>query len=141
MRWRKAGPAVLSLLTVALACCGGASPTAPSDSTLAASKPAASTADLAAAPARKAHAAMVASAEFQQPLSYDDLGASAFDALLLPGGHAPGMRPYLESADLQRVVASFFDTDRPVGDRVGRRPSRCSDCHIQSVSLGSNPVV
>jgi protease I len=68
----------------------------------------------AAAPARKAHAAMVASAEFQQPLSYDDLGASAFDALLLPGGHAPGMKVYLESTQLQALVVAQFAAHKPV---------------------------
>src|SRR5438045_8840077 len=41
--------------------------------------------------------------------------ASAFDALLLPGGHrARGMREYLESEILQRHVASFFDKEKPV---------------------------
>ena len=33
--------------------------------------------------------------------------ARRFDALLLPGGHAPGMREYLESAALQSAVAAF----------------------------------
>jgi len=36
--------------------------------------------------------------------------------LLLPGGHrARGMRDYLESAVLQRLVVAFFDADKPVG--------------------------
>ena len=34
---------------------------------------------------------------------------------MLPGGHAPGMRQYLGSAALQRQVAAFWSTGRPVG--------------------------
>jgi len=41
--------------------------------------------------------------------------ADEFDALLLPGGHAPGMRQYLGSAELQRRVGEFWALDRPVG--------------------------
>lgn len=69
---------------------------------------------MANAHARSAYAAMVASAAFQQPLRYADVQADAFDALLLPGGHAPGMRPYLESSVLQAQVARFFADDKPV---------------------------
>lgn len=68
----------------------------------------------AAANAREAHAAMVQSQAFQQPLRYDDIDAGQVDALLLPGGHAPGMRPYLESARLQALVAAHFAADKPV---------------------------
>src|SRR6266404_1126349 len=49
------------------------------------------------------------------PQRWDAIDASAFDALLLPGGHrARGMREYLESEILQRHVASFFDEEKPV---------------------------
>jgi putative intracellular protease/amidase len=58
---------------------------------------------------------MVASPEFQHPVAYDQIDATAYDALMLPGGHDKGMREYLESAALQKVVAYFFDHDRPVG--------------------------
>lgn len=63
---------------------------------------------------RAAYLETVRSAEFQQPISYGEIVAADFDALLLPGGHAPGMRPYLESALLQALVAEFFERDRPV---------------------------
>ena len=33
---------------------------------------------------------------------------------MLPGGHAPGMRSYLESATLQNHVLRFFANDKPV---------------------------
>jgi putative intracellular protease/amidase len=64
--------------------------------------------------ARVAHAQLVHNAAFRAPLAYVDLRADAFDALLLPGGHAQGMRAYLEDAALQRVVAAFFDANKPV---------------------------
>jgi protease I len=54
-------------------------------------------------------------AEFQKPLSYGEIAAADYDALLLPGGHAPGMRPYLESAWLQSTIADFFERGKPVG--------------------------
>jgi protease I len=63
---------------------------------------------------RAAYAAMQASAAFQKPLRYADLRCANFDALLLPGGHAPGMRPYLESAALQTLVVEFFASSKPV---------------------------
>src|SRR6266545_4235968 len=55
------------------------------------------------------------SKEFQNPTAYEDLNPDEFDALLLPGGHDKGMRPYLESPLLQRAVAWFFDHNKPVG--------------------------
>jgi protease I len=64
---------------------------------------------------RAAHAAMIASAGFRQPIRHDEIDPGGFDALLLPGGHAKGMRPYLESARLQGVVAQCFAAQKPVG--------------------------
>ena len=66
------------------------------------------------AAARAAYAQMTVDREFQNPLRHADLHASTFDALLLPGGHAKGMREYLESPKLQGVVAEFFDANKPV---------------------------
>jgi len=63
---------------------------------------------------RDAYAAMQASAAFQAPLPYAALAADSIDALLLPGGHAPGMRPFLESEPLQALVAQLFAADKPV---------------------------
>jgi len=64
---------------------------------------------------RRAYDAMVASPEFRAPLRYETIAESSHDALLLPGGHAKGMRPYLESTLLQRIVSDFFARGRPVG--------------------------
>jgi putative intracellular protease/amidase len=67
------------------------------------------------ADARKAYAAMLQDAAFRAPLRWDALDAAAFDGLLLPGGHhARGMREYLESPLLQKLVAAFFAADKPV---------------------------
>jgi putative intracellular protease/amidase len=64
---------------------------------------------------RRAHAAMADDPRFKAPLKWPDIDAVKFDGLLLPGGHrARGMRPYLESPVLQRVVAAFFAADKPV---------------------------
>lgn len=53
--------------------------------------------------------------EFQHPVSWKTLDVSAFDALVLPGGHAPGMKQYLGSEALQGKVREFFALKRPVG--------------------------
>jgi putative intracellular protease/amidase len=52
--------------------------------------------------------------EFESPLTWESLEVGAYDALLLPGGHAPGMRQYLGSEALQRNVRDFWKLGRPV---------------------------
>jgi putative intracellular protease/amidase len=66
------------------------------------------------APAKADYRAMQSSAEFVAPLRWRDLVPADYDALLLPGGHAPGMRQYLGSALLQQKVAAFAALGRPV---------------------------
>ncbi len=61
------------------------------------------------------YAELVKSSEFRAPLAWGALRPSDYDALLLPGGHAAGMRQYLSSALLQSKVAEFWGLDRPVG--------------------------
>jgi putative intracellular protease/amidase len=56
-----------------------------------------------------------AAPEFRDPVAWADLDPDRFDGLLLPGGHAPGMRQYLGSAQLRAKVAAFWATGRPVG--------------------------
>ena len=53
--------------------------------------------------------------EFRHPLAWNAVEVTAYDGLLLPGGHAPGMRQYLGSTSLQARVAAFFALERPVG--------------------------
>ena len=62
-----------------------------------------------------AYVAMAASPEFRAPLSYAQAANSPFSALLLPGGHAAGMREYLESNALQAIVAQSFERNLAVG--------------------------
>jgi putative intracellular protease/amidase len=65
--------------------------------------------------ARAAYADMIADPNYVAPQRWDAVDASAFDGLLLPGGHrARGMRAFLESETLQRHVASFFEAEKPV---------------------------
>jgi putative intracellular protease/amidase len=51
---------------------------------------------------------------FIEPIAWADIEPASFDALLLAGGHAPGMRQYLGSEPLQRKVAEFWKLGRPV---------------------------
>jgi putative intracellular protease/amidase len=58
---------------------------------------------------RDAYAAMVGSTEFQHPVSWSQATLDDIDALLLPGGHrARGMRSYVDSDILQRLVVDAF---------------------------------
>lgn len=67
------------------------------------------------ADARRAYAAMADDPAYKTPLTWRDVRRQDFDGLLLPGGHrARGMRGYLESEILQRLVAEFFAADVPV---------------------------
>lgn len=51
----------------------------------------------------------------QMPIKWDEIDPNAYDALLLPGGHAPGMKQYLGSELLQKKVAAFAATNKVIG--------------------------
>lgn len=51
---------------------------------------------------------------FQQPLAYSDVQPEMFEGLLVPGGHAKGMRSLLESDVAKRIVQHFLVTNKPV---------------------------
>ncbi len=51
---------------------------------------------------------------FVSPKKWSECRAADFDSLFLAGGHAPGMRQYLGSEEVQRLVAAFFATDKPI---------------------------
>lgn len=57
---------------------------------------------------------MIDSPDFKSPIAWHDIVPEQYDALLLPGGHAPGMRQYLGSRALQQKVADFWALQRPV---------------------------
>lgn len=65
--------------------------------------------------ARRTYEDMVASDAFVHPIAYADIDPARFDAVHLTGGHAPGMRPYLESTTLQDLVGAYLARDKPVG--------------------------
>lgn len=58
--------------------------------------------------------AMLADPLFNAPWTYAQAAGQTIDALLLPGGHAPGMREYLESSTLQSIVTKAFERNLPV---------------------------
>ncbi|HEY8089345.1 MAG TPA: type 1 glutamine amidotransferase domain-containing protein [Polyangiaceae bacterium] len=51
---------------------------------------------------------------FARPLAWSDADPAEYGALLLPGGHAPGMRQYLEGETLFARVAAFAKSGRPL---------------------------
>jgi hypothetical protein len=66
-------------------------------------------------------------ANFCAPITWDSIDPSQFDgkkiflrifsefsALLLGGGHAPGMRQYLESELLMKKIVEFWSLNKPV---------------------------
>jgi putative intracellular protease/amidase len=59
--------------------------------------------------ARDAYRAMLRSPEYQNPSSWAETNLDGMDALLLPGGHrARGMRSYIDSEILHRIVIDAF---------------------------------
>ncbi|MFC1413077.1 type 1 glutamine amidotransferase domain-containing protein [Streptacidiphilus sp. N1-12] len=63
---------------------------------------------------KRFYAELVESPAFRRTLAWADLDPGDYDALLLPGGHAPAMRQYLGSTVLQAKTAAFWATRRPV---------------------------
>jgi putative intracellular protease/amidase len=65
--------------------------------------------------ARRAFKEMTQDRAFQNPLRWLDVKSNEFDGMLLGGGHrARGMRQYLESDVLQKLVTEFFHAEKPV---------------------------
>jgi putative intracellular protease/amidase len=58
---------------------------------------------------------LTAAAAFRGPLPWGEVEPADFDGLILPGGHAQGMRQYLGDPALQEKVAAFWALARPVG--------------------------
>lgn len=64
---------------------------------------------------KRFYAEMIASPAFRAPLRYDALDPEKGDALHLAGGHAKGMRQYIESVVLRDRVAAFVRSGKPFG--------------------------
>src|ERR1700742_4524697 len=66
--------------------------------------------------ARGAHREMLSSPEYQNPSSWAEATLDGIDGLLLPGGHrARGMRSYIDSEALHRLVVDAFGRGLVVG--------------------------
>ena len=62
---------------------------------------------------------------FLHPKRFEEVSALDYDGIILPGGHAPGMKSYLENKLLQRIVVDFFETF----DRFGQHKPVAAICH------------
>lgn len=62
-----------------------------------------------------AYEEMISTDAFRSPITYRDIKADHFDAVHLSGGHAQGMRQYLDSTVLQRSVVDFVQAGKLVG--------------------------
>ncbi len=58
--------------------------------------------------------AMTRAPAFCSPLPYAGVDPAAYEGLLIPGGHARGMRSLLESEEVRRIILAFFQADKPV---------------------------
>lgn len=52
--------------------------------------------------------------EFKNPITFKAIIPQDYDMIFLPGGHAKGMRPYLESKILQAIIVDFFKLNKQV---------------------------
>lgn len=59
------------------------------------------------------YARMTEDDSFRRPLAYADVDPEQFAGLLIPGGHAKGMRSLLESEQAQAIALHFFKADKP----------------------------
>jgi len=64
--------------------------------------------------ARELYGRMITTPAFERPVAFDDVDPADYGALVLPGGHAKGMRPYLESTTLFDRVRAIWTSGKPV---------------------------
>jgi putative intracellular protease/amidase len=69
----------------------------------------------AAGEARAFYRELTQAPAFRAPRSWSALDPADFDGVVLPGGHAPGMRQYLDSAPVREAVVKLWELGRPVG--------------------------
>ncbi|MFM5916386.1 MAG: type 1 glutamine amidotransferase domain-containing protein [Novosphingobium sp.] len=61
-----------------------------------------------------AYAAMIAAPRYKRPQTWGASRAQDYAALHFPGGHAPGMKSYCESGEVQRLAKEAFAANQPV---------------------------
>jgi len=62
-----------------------------------------------------AYKEMANSVEFINPISYNHINPNDYDGIFLPGGHDKGVREYLESDILQKIIPVFFENKKKIG--------------------------
>jgi len=60
--------------------------------------------------ARQAYQNLTQDNNFNNPCRYSELNVDHYAGLLLPGGHAPRIKPYLEDKALQSFIVDFFES-------------------------------
>jgi putative intracellular protease/amidase len=58
---------------------------------------------------------MIEDPAYRTPILYEEIDPGGFDAIHLTGGHAPGMRQYLESKTLQEKVLELHRQGKVIG--------------------------
>lgn len=51
---------------------------------------------------------------YQNKFPWEKINPLEYDAMILPGGHAPGMKSYLESDLLAKKILEFYQTGKPL---------------------------
>ena len=64
---------------------------------------------------KKYYRELEGSKAFEHPIRWSAIDPASFDAMVLPGGHAPGMKQYLASDVVHAKVAAFARTTKPLG--------------------------
>jgi protease I len=70
---------------------------------------------MANADALNCYSLMTKDKNFISPIKYADIDPADYSGIILPGGHAPGMKAYLGSETLQNIIVRFFEEQKPVG--------------------------
>lgn len=65
--------------------------------------------------AKDLYAQMIASKECRDPITWRAIALGDYDMLVLPGGHAQGMKQYLASEELREKVGGFASSGKPLG--------------------------
>src|SRR5581483_9239179 len=64
---------------------------------------------------RRFYADLESDPSFRSPAAWPAVDTAELDGIVLPGGHAPGVRGYLESPSLQQKLAELWKRGAPVG--------------------------